>query len=186
MKNRECLLFVLLGLFVSFTIPNQAPKDMMRWGAKEITWDDYKGKPNSPSAAMTMSVIHLGVDYPTNQQAQVTVEALLNRTSSWVRTKTPSLLQHEKGHFDIAELYTRKLRKEIMYKSFKESTFEDELFALHKQFSKQMDAYQDRYDSETDFSRTTEKQKEWTNSIESQLADLKAYSEVALKVGLMK
>lgn len=186
MKSKGFLLFVLLGLSVSFTTPNQAPKDMMRWGTKEITWDDYKGKPNSPSAAMTMSVIHLGVDYPTNKQAQVTVEALLNRTSSWVRTKTPSLLQHEKGHFDIAELYARKLRKEIINKTNKESTFEDELFALHKQLSKQMDAYQDRYDIETDFSRKVENQKAWAASIEIQLQELKGYSEVALKVELMK
>ncbi len=175
MKYIKLSVFIITLLTFSFYSNSQTIKNSIRWGTKEISWDDYKGKPNSPSAAVTMSVIHLGIDYPSNKEAIVTFEALFNPRTSWTRTKTNALLIHEKGHFDIAELYTRKLRKEIRSKSFKVPTFEDELFALHKRFCTAMDAYQDRYDSETDFSRNSEKQQLWSISIENQLEELKEH-----------
>ena len=46
------------------------------------------------------------------------------------------------------------------------------------------EAGQDRYDSETDFSRNVEKQKAWNISIEIQLEELKNNSETKLKTNL--
>jgi predicted secreted Zn-dependent protease len=168
------VLFLLMPF--SFYSYSQTIKDSIRWGTKELTWDDYKGRPNSQSAAMTMSVIHLGIEYPSKKEALITIEAMFKQTSSWTQSKTIPLLVHEKGHFDIAELFARKLRKEIMTKYSKEDTFEDELFTLHKKYCIAMDNYQDQYDNETDFSRNIEKQKTWNTLINNQLEELKEYS----------
>jgi predicted secreted Zn-dependent protease len=182
----KLFVFIVCVYFMQFNTFGQSAKETIRWGTKEITWEDYKGRPNSASAAMTMSVIHIGLEYPSNLKAAITIEALLNKNTSWVRTKTPTLLLHEKSHFDIAELFARKLRKEISSISPKEITFEEEVFAKHKKFCIAMDAYQDKYDIETDFSRNTEKQKGWNELILRQLEELKQYSEIILMLDLQK
>jgi hypothetical protein len=46
----------------------------------------------------------------------IDVAAFFSPSGSWVKPegKTPELLRHEQGHFDMAELYALRLRKAIL------------------------------------------------------------------------
>jgi predicted secreted Zn-dependent protease len=40
----------------------------------------------------------------------------MDKSRSWIKSKTDSAsLRHEQGHFDITEIYARKLRKDITH-----------------------------------------------------------------------
>jgi len=171
-------------LFISVTAWSQQPKDTFCWGKEEISWEDYKGIPktNGGSDAVTASLIHMSVEYPSNLKPQITIETLFNRSASWVKNRTHSLLIHEQGHFDITEIYARKLRREVLSRSFNSKTFEDEIFQLHKKFCMQMDAYQDRYDAETNYSRNSEMQLKWNESIKNSMQELKSLADPKLSL----
>jgi hypothetical protein len=50
-----------------------------------------------------------------NGLLEVDITAFFSPSGSWVKPdgKTPELLRHEQGHFDMAELYPLRLRKAI-------------------------------------------------------------------------
>jgi len=85
-------------------------------------------------------------------------------------------LKHEQLHFDISELYARKMRRTIsIIRHFHFSSFK-----LYQHFLKRInskcDLYQDRYDSETDHSLRINNQKKWEKKIDDELNKLKEYS----------
>jgi predicted secreted Zn-dependent protease len=86
------------------------------------------------------------------------------------------VLRHEQKHFDIVELYARKLRKLINannYSSAIELTIKsDSLYAI---IDKEMDVYQDKYDDETDGSMNGEQQRAWEKKITNEISELEAY-----------
>jgi predicted secreted Zn-dependent protease len=51
-----------------------------------------------------------------NGLSDIDVAAFFSPSGSWVKldAKSPELLRHEQGHFDMAELYALKLRKAIL------------------------------------------------------------------------
>lgn len=94
---------------------------------------------------------------------------------SWVVYKEKSVLNHERGHFNITELYARKLRKKISETTFNSENYRHELWALYKEYDDLMDKYQDRYDNETESSMDTPKQKAWEAQLKKDLEEMDAY-----------
>jgi predicted secreted Zn-dependent protease len=83
---------------------------------------------------------------------------------------------HEQGHFDIAELFARKLRKAFVGYKFNAQTVGkdiDHLFILNRQERTQMDML---YDKETDFSRNRKQQLLWNKKIKAELGTLQKYA----------
>jgi predicted secreted Zn-dependent protease len=77
-------------------------------------------------------------------------------------------LLHEQLHFDISEVFARKMAQEMSETKFTKN-IKQEVRVLYKRILKELDAFQRRYDSETDFSRNIEKQKLWQKQINSLL-----------------
>lgn len=84
------------------------------------------------------------------------------------------MLNHERLHFDITELYARKFRKQLQ-----ESTFtyniNDEMDKIHDVINKELGAMQKKYDNETDHSQIVEKQIEWEKYIAVELEKYAKY-----------
>lgn len=86
-------------------------------------------------------------------------------------------MNHEQLHFDIAELYARKMRKEIQkLKLIKGTIAQFDYRRIHKKIFKEYLEYQKKYDTETDFSRTLSKQKNWEISVAKQLQGLEKFA----------
>ena len=99
------------------------------------------------------------------------------KSKSWAKSKNNDiLLIHEQGHFDIAELFARKLRKAFAEYKFNYKTVGkdiDNLFLLNKQERAKMDAL---YDKETKHSQDKQQQILWNKRIKTELNKLKKYA----------
>src|SRR5437868_8365360 len=120
---------------------------------------------------------------------EVKVEAVFLCNKSWKKMSwcSQSVLDHEQKHFDIDELYSRKLRKLIKdgkYSSYEQvKTVSDSLYNV---IDKEMDIYQDKYDDETDGSMNGDKQREWVKKINAEMAAMSPYKNTTFTVSLSK
>lgn len=169
-------------LFMSFQSDNK-----IFWKENTLlTWDDFKGKPNdsSPYKALTESVVTIDIR-SKGYEAIVTIRNYFDKTQSWTKDrKNDILLNHEQGHFNIAEIWTRKFRQKLNGKTFVIKTFQKELNAMHTEIHKESRAMQVEYDKETEHSVNEAGQQKWNKKISNELQKLSAFSlaEVSCKL----
>ena len=153
-------------------------EQFIEWSpVKRLTWEDYLARPSSSSDAAAITSTALGVEYHLkNNTLSYTITCRFSKTHSWGRHKTEYILQHEQGHFDIAEIYARKLNKALKHYSFNVKTSPKEVPAMYQQIMKEEGQLQNQYDSETDFSRDKPQQAIWLEKIQRELDKLKEYA----------
>jgi hypothetical protein len=179
------LLFILVTLLcVSFS----ADDGVIVWNKnRPLTWDDYKGKPQKRFAAAS-TVYSLGRKVLMQNDVPVArIEAYFYCNDSWrnIDWISESVLRHEQKHFDIVELYCRKMRKQISEMTFIDlKDAEKKVDALYETLNQEMDVYQDKYDDESDGSMDHEGQVKWSGKIAAELQALDKYQErfVPLKI----
>lgn len=149
---------------------------------QKLSWDNFKGKPdpNSDAAAVTSSGITFGyrLSRVNNLVESINVEATAHfyPEKSWVKSDEADnhILGHEQLHFDITELYTRKLRKAISEVVISQNV-NNILDEIHSKIVTDLNNFENLYDSETDFSRDFETQAKWQVLIKRELEALKSY-----------
>src|SRR3954464_14720897 len=96
-------LFLLLIPVFSFL---SVDDNLIEWSpARKLTWSDFKGKPDplSDNAALTNSTINF--EYGITEKGFThSIKCRFNKNLSWGRIKNEYILNHEQGHFDIAEI----------------------------------------------------------------------------------
>ncbi len=190
MRMRGFVIVMFALTLWSFTSGTDA-EEKIEWGTKEITWRDFKGKSDNKEAraiAATNTVIDMQMSANDKGPVKVKLRTVLNAHSSWTITESNTILEHELKHFDICELYARKLRKKLSETKFSGSNYEDQVYMIYVQYNAEMDMQQDLYDHSTEHSLNLANQKEWNNNIKKELEVLKAYSspEVFLQVNWTK
>jgi len=105
------------------------------------------------------------------------VEAYFNRKKSWSRAKSPALLQHEQLHFDIAELYARKIREKISHMRSQGIRDIKQYNSAIKGLLHESNLTDQRYDLETLHGALSKKQAAWERMIREQLIGLKDYKK---------
>ena len=93
--------------------------------------------------------------------------------NSEVRT---DVLEHEQLHFDICELYGRKLYKEIINLRDSGKLDDKHMDILYSRIERQYSKYQDKYDEETNHSINRTEQAKWNKLIKRELNQLSKYS----------
>lgn len=177
--------FCLLVLCSSF----QRDKYMILWQEdKPLAWDDFMGKPEPRFAAASTSYDILKTVGPEeNKTVNVSIEAVFFKYRSWKKKNwvNDEVLAHEQKHFDIVELYARKLRKTISETSFKNyNQLVSKIDELYDSNDKAMDKYQDLYDDETDGSMNGDQQRAWQKKIMAEIKALDKYKETNLEIKL--
>ncbi len=142
---RFCYIIFLFFVSISFVQDDNA----MVWQKKrKLTWNDYRGKPqhNRFAAASTVYSMYRHIYKDANGNITASIKACFYPTDSWKGNYIDdALLAHEQKHFDIVELYARKLRKQLMQiKVRSEEDAQQKLDSLHKIIDAEMDAYQDK------------------------------------------
>lgn len=172
------LLFLSLVFICCFTSDKS-----IEWDENQkLSWDNFLGQPdsNSDAAAVTSSGIVFGYRLSqvnnTIESIHVEVSAHFYPDKSWVKLNDANahILGHEQLHFDITELFARKLRKASSEVMLSENV-NDVLDVLHSRIVKELHAMQDLYDSESDYSRNPEKQTLWQSFVKKELEKLKDY-----------
>lgn len=171
---RSLILCVLLATVVK---SNGQEENAIKWDAEHrLTWSDFKAQPaeGSPVAAITASGIAYrfsAMESRGNMEVDCTIDTFFYPESSWYKPELANeiILSHEQLHFDISELFARKMRARVKSYSFS-SNVKAEMSRIYEQILREMRAFQKRYDEETNFSREVEKQLEWNKRISEELS----------------
>lgn len=173
---KKYLLYLLLML--PFVLQAQAGnEELVPWNEKrKLTWADYKGSPNPGSDAAASTTTYLGIEYKIREGSfgyKITCSFSKNR--SWGRHRNDHILGHEQGHFDIAEIFARKLNKLLSQYVFNAKTYQQDLNKIYKNILQEKDDLQNQYDAETNHSINKDKQAEWLKKIAKLLEEYKDY-----------
>jgi len=175
------ILFRKITIIAFFILPLLAggqEEQVIEWSpAKRLTWNDYLAKPSSLSDAAAITSTALGIEYHIrNNVLSYKITCRFSKTRSWGKYKTDYILKHEQGHFDITEIFARKLAKEIKEYKFNPRKYQDDLSKIYKKLMEEKEEFQNRYDIETDYSRNKEKQSEWLKKIDEELEEMDGYA----------
>ena len=165
-----------------------ATDDIIVWSAeRKLTWDDFKARPPSGSLGGARAALGFGFTFGCrDNQLQVHVAARFHPQQSWVTYRIISSglasrvgLQHEQTHFDLAEVYARRIRK--YFRELKDPCprSDAELEALAEPLFREEGAAQRRYDKETENGQLGGRQERWDKDVARQLGELSAFSTSA-------
>lgn len=176
---------LLYFCFLIFFVPgySQQEQEKVEWreGSK-LSWEDFQAEPDSSLSysANTNSGISYSWNYSTSTGKPVLeheVYAYFYPERSWVKNEDADeyLLAHEQLHFDISELYARKLREALDNYEIGR-TIRQDLKRIYNQIEKERAALQDQFDKETMHSENRKAEIRWRKLIQDELEKLKNYA----------
>jgi len=175
----KCFALCLFPL-LSFLPMHPAKDDTIAWSAtRRLVWSDFRARPDAYAynAALTSSEIVFGFHYNSAEGFTWNIQCLFNKDRSWVRVKNNYILAHEQGHFDITEIYARKLQQQLKGYRLNKDRVSKDVSAIYQQVMKEQNDTQNRYDTETDNSIKKGPQERWLEKIKDDLERLKAYAD---------
>jgi len=179
--------YILIALLTAVAASGQSTPRALRWDQHPaLVWDDFKGRPRriagEPSAVTDTG---FRVQFECRADAfDIRVVTEFYRNSSWVKPgrKSIELLRHEQGHFDLTELFARKMRKAVREAKI---GCEDDRRAeaagkrIFDRLGEQWDKAEKRYDADTSDGTDPVKQYEASQQIAQDLAELSGYRRYA-------
>jgi hypothetical protein len=173
---------LLLAGFSTVAPAQTIPGGSLHWSAsRPLVLADFKGrpKPGEAHAALTSATIVAQVACRSNQFSGH-VQAAFDPTLSWVRdpaTITPKLLRHEQLHFDITEVYARRLRQKLAGVSIPCADLGPTFQRLSKGVYADWAKAEDQYDRDTNHGLKPEQQAQWEAQVQQQLLELAAFAD---------
>lgn len=154
-------------------------QDSIPWKAGyKLKWLDFKGVPDKASDRVAITVSNIGYSLSYNKSSfTVKVKCIFEKKKSWTTTQDSVVLVHEQGHFDISEIFARKLRKAFKEYKFDPKTVQADLKEIFTQLNSERRRYNEQYDIETNSSTNTTMQVQWNRKLADELNALKAYVE---------
>jgi hypothetical protein len=153
--------------------------DTIYWQqSRKLTWDDFRGRPerSGETVALTSSGIGMVFRSGADGVAHAKVTCTFFCKNSWVKDigRNDTVLQHEQLHFDITELYARKLRQTI--DELPETKVQwPTLQKIYTDINRDCNERQNNYDHETNHGIIQPIQESWNDLIAKELSELKQY-----------
>lgn len=150
---------------------------------RKLTWSNFKSKINNQRGKDIVAYTHCGWVYSVVKSsnpkgaAKVDIKTIFNEDQSWKDDKRINdyVLNHEQKHFDIAEIYARRIRKEIIEKIKTTGDYDRYFQTIYNRIIKDYKNFQALYDGVTGHGMNTEKQTEYDALISKELEQLKNY-----------
>ncbi|MEI9810326.1 MAG: DUF922 domain-containing protein [Bacteroidota bacterium] len=170
--------YFLLLLIPAISFAQESNEELIDWKAgQRLVWNDYKANPDEGSDAAALTATYLGIEYTIDEKGLGwKIQCRFSKTRSWGKSKTDYILQHEQGHFDIAEIFARKLNKKLSEYKFDKNGYKKDLKKIYDSVTGEKENLQDQYDKETDHSRKKEEQARWIKKIDELLKELGPWS----------
>lgn len=173
---------IFFSVFINFfTIYSQefiiSDSDSISWEKEnKLKWGDFSGKIDKEiglKKAVACTAIVLSGNFIENEMPTLIIKAFFIKSCSWTVTNKYEILQHEQLHFDIAELFSRRIRKKFQELK-NENEFDINVYInVYNRFLEEEQLFQTKYDSEVYFNK--EKQKEWILNINELLNELEEF-----------
>jgi len=153
-------------------------EEFIAWtGDRLLTWSDFQCEPKSGTDAVASTSTSLGISYQMlDGNLSYDISCNFSKIKSWGSMRTDYILAHEQGHFDITEIYARKLHEALASYQFNKRTFKRDIGEIYQSIVKQKEDMQKVYDGETDHSRNRKLQYEWLERIQQLLDETAPYS----------
>jgi hypothetical protein len=162
---------------------NYKNADTIRWKQDyKLKWEDFEGNadPSSSFSAQSncMFSYKASVDYKSGEMTlSLLIYPCFTKKASWVirENKQDGLLKHEQLHFDICELYIRRLRKQI---SALELNLLDPGAQIRIAFERAWSDYQvaqSLYDEESRHGLILDAQEKWETQVKKNLDELEEF-----------
>ncbi len=177
-----------LLLLICALLPLAAHSQLIPWRSDSLlTWKDFKAKKKpkqarTRTAAMTASRITHELYKDSAGNTAVKVTSYFYCDKSWTRSRrlNPYVLRHEQTHFDITELYARKIRAAFAAYASSHNMRHDDAYPLERIYfrkKKQWHRCERKYDSQTRHGVRKGVQMQWNADITRQLGELKDFVE---------
>ncbi len=154
-------------------------EEVIPWSSsRRLNWNDFRSEPKRNTDAVASTSTSLGIAYQVKNSAltyQVTCN--FSKTKSWGLVKTAYILAHEQGHFDITEIYARKLHQALQSYNFNKRNYRQDVNSAYQKIITEKEAFQEMYDKQTDHSRNKKEQAAWLMIIEKLLEDTTPYAD---------
>ena len=185
---KSILCFLIICLLACSSISNQRTieslqqehGDKILWSSKKkLKWSDFKGTPREDKGtirAETYGEIAAVKSYWKEGIPKFDIRCYFLKNKSWTIVDDIPTLDHEQIHFDIYEIYSRKIRRS--FDSLNKNKVID--FSIYEKvfnkFLKKNQDYNDKYDLDVKFDRS--KQLFWKNLVSKELEELKKYEYI--------
>lgn len=170
------LVFGFLGLMSFQSVQDE---ETISWSAeRRLSWRDFIGR--VPSNARAAATTASGITYHfstsgtrDNMEVDFKIDTFFFPSKSWYQPELCDkiILSHEQLHFDISELYARKMRKRLARETFTHKNVKSKVKSIYREILEELNDFQNRYDDETNFSRDLEQQSIWNKKIAKALRD---------------
>lgn len=185
---------LMLCMFLSTMLLAQTNKSnagLLYWAKdRRLTLDDFQatrstgdtifirlGKGADPHR---LGVILTAIDVQVRTEPSrtlFTIRAVMDKKSSWIRGEGDTVsLQHEQGHFDICEIYTRIMRREL-----RKATTQAQSKVIYEKVLAAESAEQDAFDRENTFEQGGITQA-WKDRIARRLRQLESFSNPVVRM----
>ena len=153
---------------------------LISWKAEDrLTWDDFTHKQsNNHNGLQALTTAGIGVEFECNGPTpKVLVTCHFKKKESWTRnTESKELLAHEQLHFDITELFARKLRKKLAELSDPCGKGSSKVQGIYNSNFNALNEYQTRYDKQTKHGLNEKEQEEWIAKVVIELQELEKFA----------
>ncbi|MEO6833661.1 MAG: DUF922 domain-containing protein, partial [Chitinophagaceae bacterium] len=149
------------------------------WSANRLLkWVDFQGSPRAGAGSIVVAETNCGIALETNlagslDHAKVYVFNTFDKKASWVlpNKRLPDILEHEQGHWDLCEIYTREMQRRFDALQIKGALMSETVNRIYQEVTKEYVAKQQEYEDETQHGTVDDKQAIWTNRIREALAN---------------
>lgn len=171
------LFFPLLANTVLMPDTPVFPAEEIVWSSqRRLSWDDFKATPENRgfTGAITYATIKATpkVTGFFNNQIEVEVEAIFRCDKSWAKDKAREseyLLNHEQRHFDIAEMYARKIRRALEQHNITPRNYPQVKKEVIEPLFKEYVQHDESYDHSTAHGLRSAVQEEWDDQLDTEL-----------------
>jgi len=146
---------------------------------RKLRWSDFLSSKKLNNTDPTQSMIGITAKpyYTDSGTYEYKILAYFHKFQSIANAKNDYVLNHEQVHFDIAELFARKMRKEIaQLEATKGDLTSEDYTTIYTTLFNEYRAYQHQYDTETNHSTHYVMQQLWDAKVADDLKDLAAFS----------
>ena len=183
---------VLLLILLTFSKATEAQENVtaFRWSTKKLEWSDFQEDNTTHNYAGSLARSYWKLDVGNvdttnsfqNGTIKLKVVTYFIPSRSWVRQDiagSKSVLAHEQLHFDIAEVFSRRLRKELSEQMVTPKNYKKAVNKIRNKIFAQERSMQKEYDQ-------THRQKwqEWVDNVTKWLDELKEYQSEEVLISI--
>ena len=166
------------------TQSQDADDNIVDWRERPLTYEDFQGSQDttfhvygSPAAAASALKVSVILKSDVNQRVTASIKTIFNKSRSWITSREAWILNHEQGHFNIEEIFARRIRKAVKELADKGEEDENKFKELVNDLFQQKSKYQLQYDDETTHGFHHDDQALWDEKIKKELYDFKEFAE---------